>query len=189
MIITGNVQVSQTHGGLGRDVIIPDTFSEEVLQPYRRWASIIHGETGPTPVQKTQTSLAIMQLCHTGRQSPNIIGGRSLFTPPLAPSAVPVNLNQKQPSVVASILGSLMFLTPREMSMKDIDEAVGEFVRGAQVAAKSGFDGVEIHASHGCKCYGHNLKHGFESILFVRSCCPVHVAKGTALIPRPAFSD
>lgn len=152
MIITGNVQVSKTHGGLGRDVIIPDNSSEDTLRPYRHWASVIHGETGSSPVQKAKRPLAIMQLCHTGRQSPNIIGGRSLFDPPLAPSAVPVNLNQKQSSIVGSVLGSLMFLPPREMTFKDIDGAVEEFVRGAQFAAKSGFDGVEIHASHGCTC-------------------------------------
>ncbi|KDQ50384.1 hypothetical protein JAAARDRAFT_200060 [Jaapia argillacea MUCL 33604] len=35
------------------------------------------------------------------------------------------------------------------MSTEDIDDVVIEFVRGARLAAESGFDGVELHASHG----------------------------------------
>lgn len=35
------------------------------------------------------------------------------------------------------------------MEEKDIDEVVEGFVRGARLAKETGWDGVEIHASHG----------------------------------------
>jgi 2,4-dienoyl-CoA reductase-like NADH-dependent reductase (Old Yellow Enzyme family) len=35
------------------------------------------------------------------------------------------------------------------MSLKEIDEMVEQFVQGARLAKASGFDGVELHASHG----------------------------------------
>lgn len=161
MVITGNVQVSRTHIGLGRDVIIPEVFSDEALQPYRHWAAIIHGDTGDSAIDKErkQRPLAIMQLSHSGRQSPNVIGGRPPFAPALAPSAISVNLNQKQTSLVSSFLGYLMFPTPLEMSLKDIDEAVNAFVKGAQLAAESGFDGIELHGGHGCGSISISLWH------------------------------
>jgi 2,4-dienoyl-CoA reductase-like NADH-dependent reductase (Old Yellow Enzyme family) len=37
----------------------------------------------------------------------------------------------------------------REMTKEDIDEKVGDFVKAAVLAKKSGFDAVEIHAGHG----------------------------------------
>jgi len=42
-----------------------------------------------------------------------------------------------------------MFQKPQEMSRMDIDEVVEAFVRGAELAVKSGFDGIELHAAHG----------------------------------------
>ena len=52
---------------------------------------------------------------------------------------------------LSGILHRLVFLTPREMAQGDIDHVVDAFVKGAQLAAKSGFDGIEIHAAHGCE--------------------------------------
>ena len=43
----------------------------------------------------------------------------------------------------------LLFGTPREMSVSDIQAVVKQFVRAARLAAHSGFSGVQIHAGHG----------------------------------------
>ncbi|RDB27844.1 NADPH dehydrogenase [Hypsizygus marmoreus] len=138
MIITGNVQVSNAHLSLGRDVVLPRHITEESLKPFRQWVSSIRGSTSP---------VAIMQLSHTGRQSTNIIGGRLPFQRPLAPSAVPVK--PKNLGWFSDVLHAIMFQTPRPMSLADIDEVVRLFVRGARVALESGFDGVQLHAAHG----------------------------------------
>lgn len=39
------------------------------------------------------------------------------------------------------------------MSLQDVDEVVTAFVRGARVALESGFDGIQLHAAHGCECF------------------------------------
>jgi N-ethylmaleimide reductase len=38
---------------------------------------------------------------------------------------------------------------PRAMTKDDIDHAIAEFVRSAQLAIEAGFDGVELHAANG----------------------------------------
>ena len=40
-------------------------------------------------------------------------------------------------------------LVPRELSEKEIFEAIESYARAAENAKKSGFDGVEIHGAHG----------------------------------------
>ena len=153
MIITGNLQVSRDHMTLGRDVIIPKVFDEPSLHPYKKWASIIRGE-GTSHYDPQTPTLAITQLNHTGRQSPNFLGGRWPFEPPLAPSAVPMDLKRSRaskPSLLAQVTRAIGFQTPREMSLRDINRVADEFVRGAELAAKAGFDGVQIHAAHGCE--------------------------------------
>lgn len=151
MIITGNAQVSPTHLSLGRDLAVPESISEETLQPFRKLAQAIHqvgsGTAGP---------VAIVQLSHGGRQSPNVLGGRSLFCPPFAPSAVALGTSKKNEDIVSSLIQNLLFQAPQEMSLKDIDAVVAGFVRGAKLAALAGFDGVQLHAAHGCKLWTQN---------------------------------
>ncbi|KAH8082853.1 hypothetical protein BXZ70DRAFT_900986 [Cristinia sonorae] len=147
MVITGNMQVSNQHLGLGRDVTLPKTLDEVSLRPYRKLASCMHGD------DPQSRPLAIVQLCHTGRQSGNIIGGRPANVPPLAPSAVPLELKPRNAGskapLMSVITSKLMFTPPRAMTIQEIDNAVDEFVKGAQMAARAGFDGVQIHAAHG----------------------------------------
>ena len=159
MIMTGNVQVSKDHLSLGRDMVVPEELTPVNVEPFTRLAETIHGkEERRNPPE--EHVLAIMQLCHAGRQSPSIIGGRSPFTAPLAPSAVPLdfhspvsyNLGGLLSSTISSLMHQIMFPTPRAMSLSDIDAAINAFVRGAELAARSGFDGIELHAGHGCEC-------------------------------------
>jgi 2,4-dienoyl-CoA reductase-like NADH-dependent reductase (Old Yellow Enzyme family) len=46
---------------------------------------------------------------------------------------------------------SILFQTPRMMSLDDIDQVVEQFVKGARLAEEAGFDGIQLHMAHGCK--------------------------------------
>jgi 2,4-dienoyl-CoA reductase-like NADH-dependent reductase (Old Yellow Enzyme family) len=144
MVITGNVQVSSTHLTLGRDVTLPDRISEDSLEPFRELPSSMR-----RPSKSNCNSLAIMQLSHAGRQSPNIIGGRYPFLRPSGPSPVPVK--PRNQGVISDLLHAVAFQTPHELSDEGIKDVIAAFVKGARVALKSGFDGVQLHAAHGCK--------------------------------------
>jgi len=153
MIITGNVQVSTDHLTLGRDMTIPEHLTEENLVPFKKLSASIHGlysSQGATSHNSNRT-LAIMQLSHPGRQSSNFIGGRAPFKAPLAPSAV--RLGGKQLGFMSNAIHALMFQTPRPMSYVDIAEMIQAFVKGAQAAYQSGFDGIQLHVAHGCTLY------------------------------------
>lgn len=147
MIITGNVQVSPKHLSLGRDLVLPDSISDDTLQPFRRLAQAMHFfDTRATE----GVSLAIMQLSHGGRQSPNFLGGRSLCSPPLAPSAIALGAG-KSSDMLSSLVEAVLFQKPHAMSLGEIDDVVNSFVRGAKLATLAGFDGAQLHAAHGCK--------------------------------------
>ncbi|KAF8069081.1 hypothetical protein FPV67DRAFT_1414625 [Lyophyllum atratum] len=140
MVITGNVQVSNTHLTLGRDIILPRDLSEESLRPFKQWVSSMQGSSG-------RGGLKVMQLSHAGRQSTNFIGGRYPFQRPFAPSSIRVKA--KESGWLTDTLHALAFQTPLPMSVKDIDDLVEAFVKGAIVASESRFDGVQLHAAHG----------------------------------------
>ncbi|KAF9049292.1 FMN-linked oxidoreductase [Hymenopellis radicata] len=135
MIITGNVQVCHRHLTLGRDMVVPKSLTESAVAPFRRLSESMNGK------------VSIMQLSHAGRQSSNIIGGRLPLSPPLAPSAVA--LTGRSEGFMSTAFHRLLFQTPRAMTLEDIDEVVDDFLRGATLAWKAGFHGVELHVAHG----------------------------------------
>jgi 2,4-dienoyl-CoA reductase-like NADH-dependent reductase (Old Yellow Enzyme family) len=160
MIITGNVQVDASHLSLGRDIVIPQVLTEKSVQPFRDLASTIalhspshqNVNVHSSTTEDQARTLAIIQLSHAGRQSPNFLGGRSLFAPPLAPSATPVGSTRGYTQTfVSGLFHSLLFRTPVEMSSAAIDDVVERFVRGARLAVDAGFDGVQLHMAHGCE--------------------------------------
>jgi len=142
MIVTGNVQVSGSHLTLGRDLAVPDQLNDTSLKPFKNLASATKGPNGYT--------LAIMQLSHAGRQSPNLLGGRYPFMPPSAPSPISVGLRTAGHNFVTAVIQGLLFQTPKELSIAEIDGVVERFVKGARLAHLSGFDGIELHVAHGC---------------------------------------
>lgn len=144
MVITGNVQVSPSHLTLGRDLVVPKHLDEASIKPYKALANAIKGSGGRT--------LAILQLSHAGRQSPNIIGGRFPFAKPLAPSAIRVGTNLTLDDPIALIFHKILFQTPEEISSVDFDSVLEGFQRGARLAHMSGFEGIELHVAHGCEC-------------------------------------
>lgn len=149
MIITGNVQVSGDHLTLGRDMAVPKVLTDKTLAPFQQLARIIHLEKSPN---KSSQSLAIMQLNHAGRQSSNILGGRAPFSSPLGPSALRFgHSTSRAQGILSELFHRLLFQTPKAMSSFDIETVISDFVRGALLALRSGFDGVQLHVAHGCK--------------------------------------
>ena len=159
MVISGNVQVSRKHLSLGADMIVPDTLSEDNLKGFKRLARSMKGGIGMSADGNADESsmrpLAIMQLNHTGRQSPNVLGGRLPFIqPPLSASATrvgaPSHSSRRSNNLLTRIVNALLFQRAHAMSEKDVEETVDSFVRGALLAVRSGFDGIQIHGAHGC---------------------------------------
>jgi 2,4-dienoyl-CoA reductase-like NADH-dependent reductase (Old Yellow Enzyme family) len=90
-------------------------------QPFRAWAGA--GRAHDVPV--------VMQINHPGRQAMRLVDAQ-----PIAPSAV-------------ALPSRRFFAIPRAMTAIDIRHVIQQFVHAAQLAARTGFAGVEIHAAHG----------------------------------------
>lgn len=76
-------------------------------------------------------SRAFIQLFHAGRQTNRLLTGGM---EPVAPSALACPKMKEQ---------------PRALSKEDIYQLENKFVQSAALAARAGFDGVELHAAHG----------------------------------------
>jgi len=72
-----------------------------------------------------------MQLVHGGRQAEE---GLAKFGECIGPSAVPDLIND---------------MRPREMTVEEIQDTIGDFVSAARRAKAAGFDGVQLHVAHG----------------------------------------
>lgn len=134
--------VSRSHGQTPFDVVLPNEQSRtyhEAVAAYKNWAVATKGTSKSAP-------LAIMQLCHAGRQSMRG-SGRSIFTPALCPSAVP--LNGLGTGAIGRALSRVAWGTPKEMDDQDFEQVINEFVEGTKLARETGFNGVQIHCSHG----------------------------------------
>lgn len=107
-----------------------------ILQPWQQLAQAM----------TSNSSIGILQLVHTGRQSIRC-AGRLPFTCPLAPSAIRVSTNPS--NLVGKLAEAMVFQTPKAMTQEDIQHVAQQFVKGALLASKAGFHGTELHASHG----------------------------------------
>lgn len=184
MIITGNVQVSRDHLTLGKDMVVPETITSDTLRSYKALACAMRPVSEQNLSKKqgnvsTPRTLIIMQISHAGRQSPIVLGGRFPFVPPLAPSAL--GLGRTASGWFARLMYKIGFPTPRIMSLQDIDNVVNRFVLGATLAHDAGFDGIELHASHGCKSSPVSLLVG-ESKWPFRSTRSVYFPQGDGLV-------
>ncbi|MDI6754959.1 MAG: NAD(P)/FAD-dependent oxidoreductase [Thermodesulfobacteriota bacterium] len=72
---------------------------------------------------------AVLQICHGGRSTSAKFMGRQ----PIAPSAMP------------SYTGEMA----REMTLSEIENTIESFAEAARRAKTAGFDGVELHGTHG----------------------------------------
>lgn len=134
----GNVQVDPRYFGESGDLAfnITDLTNPVALSQWKTWATVCQASGTPT----------VVQLCHTGRQSPMGAGYRSLLAKTIAPSAVALDFPG---GWVTKLLQWVVFGTPREMTLEEIDEVVGMFVGAARMSWLAGFKGVELHAAHG----------------------------------------
>ncbi|MBA4423257.1 MAG: hypothetical protein C0390_09190 [Syntrophus sp. (in: bacteria)] len=73
---------------------------------------------------------AVSQINHAGRQTTPAVIGKT----PMAPSAV---------------TNKATGLTPREMTLAEIEDMINAFGHAAHRAKAAGFDGVQIHSAHG----------------------------------------
>ncbi|KAI8816742.1 FMN binding oxidoreductase [Fimicolochytrium jonesii] len=140
LLITGNVQVDPTHRGSLGDTTVEeaDLTNPASLQRWETWAKACKGDGAvPTPT--------IVQLCHTGRQSPRG-AGRSVFTPNKSASDVRLEFG---PGIVNELASKIVFGTPKAMSEQEVQQVVAQFAVGAQMCHLAGFAGVQLHAAHG----------------------------------------
>ncbi|KAI0375529.1 FMN-linked oxidoreductase [Pilatotrama ljubarskyi] len=154
VVLTGNVQVAKDHLTLGRDMLISEQVTDDILPPWKKLAAVMKNldspDAGAPDKEPAAHPLAIMQLSHAGRQSINMVGGRPPNAPPLAPSAIRAGeTHMKTHGWFSRWLHRTMHPVPIEMTKADIDNVRAAFVRGAELAARSGFDGVQVHAAHG----------------------------------------
>ncbi|KAF2751001.1 FMN binding oxidoreductase [Sporormia fimetaria CBS 119925] len=135
-ILTGNADVSTMYRGSTQNLVIPPKIDAAALDSWKQYAHAIQREGTP----------GIIQLVHPGRQSPAGQGDRSFFSKAIAPSAIPLNFG---PGVLNSLVTSLVFGSPREMTVQEIETVIAEFTHAAKLISDAGFKGIEIHAAHG----------------------------------------
>lgn len=134
---SGNVQVDAKYlGGPGDITLHPALAAEERLAAWKQWAQTCN--SGGTPT--------VVQINHPGRQSPIGAGEKGLFEKNVAPSAISMNFGD---GLLPRFLSSVIFGTPKEMTVEDIQLVVRQFAETAQLAAEAGFAGVQVHAAHG----------------------------------------
>jgi len=79
---------------------------------------------------KMNGARTIVQLHHAGRETIALMAGEQIA----APSSVPCPTNRE---------------TPHEFSTQEVYDLIRHYAEAAERCKKAGFDGVEIHASHG----------------------------------------
>ncbi|KAK3995569.1 NADH oxidase 3 [Cladorrhinum sp. PSN332] len=147
MLITGNVDVDPRHTGSPEDVVVdPSLPVDSILPSFTRWAESFKFSTSFSDDDGNKRPPVLVQINHPGRQSPRGAGSRGFFGKTVAPSAVAINWG---PGILAWLLRTAVFGTPRELTIPEVDEVVRNFAHAARVVAEAGFDGVQIHGAHG----------------------------------------
>jgi 2,4-dienoyl-CoA reductase-like NADH-dependent reductase (Old Yellow Enzyme family) len=135
-ILTGNVMVDERYKGAAGDLAIESDASKRHVEQWKAYATATQKEGTP----------AFVQLNHPGRQSPLGAGSRGFWDKNLAPSAIGLNIGD---NFLARITSGLLFGTPKEMTISDIDDVKRRFAEAAKFCAEVGFAGIELHAAHG----------------------------------------
>jgi N-ethylmaleimide reductase len=111
---------------------IPGLFNEKQAKEWKKSTQAVHDKGGKI----------FIQLMHTGRVShiDNLPKGAEV----VSASAI------AQPGTVKTYLnGHLPYTLPKAMTIEDIHHCIGEFINSSTLAVQAGFDGIEVHASHG----------------------------------------
>ncbi|MFC5149975.1 alkene reductase [Streptomyces aureoversilis] len=124
LIVTEGTWVSERAIGF---VNVPGVYSEQQVAGWRRVTDVVHALGGRI----------VLQLWHTGAAShPDHLRGAL----PAGPSAVDPHERSFTPG------GFKDTVTPREMTLADIEGTVADYRVAALNARRAGFDGVEVHA-------------------------------------------
>ena len=129
LIITEGTSPSPNGVGYAR---IPGCYTQEQADGWKGVTSTVHVKKGHI----------FLQLMHCGRVSheANLPKGGKV----LAPSALLLS-----GQMWTDENGMQPYTMPREMTLAEIQTAVTEFVHSADLAIRSGFDGIELHAANG----------------------------------------
>ena len=127
LIITEGTFVSTKAVGF---INVPAIYNEAQIAGWKLVTKAVHDKGGKI----------FAQLWHTGRLShPDLHNGDL----PHAPSAI--NPHSK----AFTSAGFLDTVTPKEMTIEDIQQTIQDFKNAATNAIEAGFDGVELHAANG----------------------------------------
>jgi N-ethylmaleimide reductase len=129
LIVTEGTSPSPNGLGYAR---IPGLFNSEQVSGWKKVTDRVHSQSGRI----------FVQLMHTGRVShpDNLPKGARV----LAPSAI-----QLSGTMYTDSQGFQPYPEPQEMTEKDIEQAIGEYVNASRLALQAGFDGVELHGANG----------------------------------------
>ncbi len=108
----------------------PGIWSAEQVLGWKKVTEQVHAKGG----------LILCQLWHVGRMSdPIYLEGK-----------IPISSSAIAPAGHVSLVRpEKSFVTPRALTIEEIQEVVQQYKRGAENAKKAGFDGVEIHGANG----------------------------------------
>jgi N-ethylmaleimide reductase len=125
LIVTEGTWVSEQAIGFPG---VPGVYSEPQVTAWRRVTSVVHALGGRI----------VAQLWHTGAHShPDHRRGER----PAGPSAI--NPGETSPTPA----GPRPTITPREMTLADVETVVSDYAAAARQARRAGFDGVEVAAN------------------------------------------
>ena len=127
MIITEATSISPMGVGYPNT---PGIWSDEQIQGWKKVVDGVHKKDG----------LILLQLWHVGRISDPIYLNGEI---PVSASAI------KPAGNVSLVRPTKEFVTPRELSTKEVKDIIQEYKQAAINAKLAGFDGVEIHAANG----------------------------------------
>jgi 2,4-dienoyl-CoA reductase-like NADH-dependent reductase (Old Yellow Enzyme family) len=134
---TGNVQIDEKYLGGPGDLAFGESIAEaDVKDKWRKYAAACQVEGTPS----------IVQVCHPGRQSMLGSGKRGFWEKNIAPSAIPLNIGS---NLIACLARSLIFGTPKEMTLQEVRSLVTSYVGAAKFLHETGFSGIELHGAHG----------------------------------------
>ena len=127
LIITEATIVSENAGGYPKT---PGIWNEEQVAAWKIVTNAVHAKGGKI----------VCQLWHVGRVSDPIYLKGEL---PVAPSAIAVD------GYVSLVRPKKTYVTPRALTIPEIQNIVADFKQAAINAKNAGFDGVELHGANG----------------------------------------
>ncbi len=117
LLITGNTPVDRWHLEHSGNIVLDE---QSDMACIKRLAS----------AAKSGGALALVQLAHAGRQTPEAVNSH-----PLSMSSLRLDLPG--------------YGEPKPATDTDLEKVISQFTRSAILAKEAGFDGVQIHSAHG----------------------------------------